>query len=105
MGSTARDSGTLVSVTAVWGTVLWLSSYTRHFQAHAERASEQQTGKKKKNQFFYFQFSQSSCDPNNICYLSEFVSFGKPSKFIREKIQIPTKLYSPCIFCNDLSWW
>jgi len=47
MGSTARNSGTLTSVTAVWGTVLWLSSYICHFQAHAQCASEQQTGKKK----------------------------------------------------------
>lgn len=47
MGSTTRDSGTLISVTAVWGTGLWLSSYACHFEGHAHCASEQQTGEQK----------------------------------------------------------
>lgn len=76
MGSTTRDSGTLISVTAVWGTGLRLSSYEGH--AHCAflhlkdmltvpQSSRQE--KKTQQTTSYFVFSFHSLAVTQIIYV------------------------------------
>lgn len=76
MGSTPRGSGTLKSVRAVWGIVLWLSD-TLHFQARV--LTHLRSVINTPQSVVLFSVSPSSCEPNNMWYLSKFVSLGKPS--------------------------
>lgn len=85
MSITARDSGTLLSVTVLWGNVLWLLALAtfRHMLRVPKSSSQEE---KKKNNFFYFQFSQSSCVPNNVYFFFESGNSGKTSQFFIRKI-------------------